>query len=330
MTAFEPSEEVLSGLSADVYFKRTIDILEKEGLDPVVVMEYFPGRPGLLCGIKEATALLSRVLSKESSEVWALEEGEAIDRKEVALRVKAHYREFGLYETALCGMMAHQSGWATAARECVSAAGQIPVISFGGRHVHPSVAPIMDYAAVVGGCRGCSTIKGAEMTHMTPSGTIPHALVLSMGDTVDATLAFDKHMSPEIPRVALVDTFKDEAEESVRVAQCLGERLSWVRLDTPRERGGVTPELVREVRRRLDLAGFSRIKIMISGGLTPERIRQFIDEKSPVDGLGVGSYISGAAPIDFTADIHEVDGKPIAKRGRLPGITPNPRLKRII
>jgi len=34
--------------------------------------------------------------------------------------------------------------------------------------------------------------------------------------------------------------------------------------------------------------------------------------------------------IDFTADLHEVEGKPIAKRGRMPGITPNPRLKRVM
>jgi len=31
--------------------------------------------------------------------------------------------------------------------------------------------------------------------------------------------------------------------------------------------------------------------------------------------------------IDFTADFHEVEGKPIAKRGRMRGVTPNPRLK---
>jgi nicotinate phosphoribosyltransferase len=48
-----------------------------------------------------------------------------------------------------------------------------------------------------------------------------------------------------------------------------------------------------------------------------------------VDGFGVGSYISGARPIDFTADLHVVDGRAIAKRGRLPGITPNPRLKQV-
>jgi nicotinate phosphoribosyltransferase len=41
----------------------------------------------------------------------------------------------------------------------------------------------------------------------------------------------------------------------------------------------------------------------------------------------VGSYISGATPIDFTGDIKEIDGRPIAKRGRIPGITPSPRLQ---
>jgi len=34
--------------------------------------------------------------------------------------------------------------------------------------------------------------------------------------------------------------------------------------------------------------------------------------------------------IDFTADFHEVEGKPIAKRGRMRGVTPNPRLKRVM
>ena len=60
------------------------------------------------------------------------------------------------------------------------------------------------------------------------------------------------------------------------------------------------------------------------------KIRLFVEQKAPVAGFGVGSYITAAPPIDFTADLHEVAGKPTAKRGRLPGVTPNPRLKRII
>ena len=42
-----------------------------------------------------------------------------------------------------------------------------------------------------------------------------------------------------------------------------------------------------------------------------------------------GSHISGATPIDFTGDIKEIDGKPIAKRGRIPGVTESPRLKTV-
>ena len=159
---------------------------------------------------------------------------------------------------------------------------------------------------------------------------MPHALIIVMGDTVTAILAFDKYMPPEVPRISLVDTFKDEPEESLRVAQALGDRLNSVRLDTPGERGGVTAHLVKETRAHLDLAGFNHVKIFVSGGLTPERIRYFIDSGAPVDGFGVGSYISGAKPIDFTADLHEIEGKPIAKRGRIPGITKNPRLKRVM
>ena len=63
------------------------------------------------------------------------------------------------------------------------------------------------------------------------------------------------------------------------------------------------------------------MKIVVSGGLNPERIRYFKDAGAPVDSYAVGSYISGATPIDFTGDIKEIDGKPIAKRGRIPGLT---------
>jgi nicotinate phosphoribosyltransferase len=327
---FEPAEDVLSGETADIYFAHTIDILRKEGINPVATMEVFPSRAGILCGMEEVKALLGRVLPKDNCEVWALNEGDTMDAREVVLRITAPYQSYGLYETAIDGILAHCSGWATAARQCVEVARGIPLISFGVRHVHPQVVAVMDYAALVGGCTGCSSIAGANLAGIKPSGTMPHALILIMGDTVKATLAFDKHMPPEVPRISLVDTFKDEPEESLRVAEALGEKLNSVRLDTPGERGGVTAELVKEVRARLDLAGFKNVRIFVSGGIDPERIKHFLETGAPVDGFGVGSYISGARPIDFTADLHEVEGKPIAKRGRTPGITPNPRLKRVI
>ena len=171
------------------------------------------------------------------------------------MRITARYSAFGLYETALLGILSQCTGWATAARRIVDVAAPIPVIGFGARHVHPSVADQMDYASVVGGCIGVSTPAGARMAGLAPTGTMAHALILIFGDTVRAVEAFDRHVEPDVPRIALVDTFKDEAEESVRVADALGERLWGVRLDTPAERGRVTADLVKEVRSRLDQAG---------------------------------------------------------------------------
>ncbi len=327
-----PSREVLSGESADVYFARAEEILSKEGLDPVVVMEVFARQQGVLCGVDEAKVLLAHVLGEappREAVVEALADGDTFSPKEVVLRIRARYRAFGLYETAILGMMAQSTGWATAARECVEAAAPEPVISFGARHVHPDITDTLDYAAIVGGCVGASTPAGARLAGLNPTGTMPHSLVLIFGDTVKAAEAFDRHLGKDVPRIVLVDTFHDEAEESLRVAHALGDKLYGVRLDTPSERGRVTADLVLEVRARLDQAGFQHVRIIVSGGLSPERIRYFKDAGAPVDSFAVGGYISGATPIDFTGDLKEIEGKPIAKRGRIPGITPSDRLQTI-
>jgi nicotinate phosphoribosyltransferase len=328
----KPSWEILSGDSADVYFARAERIMEREGLDPVVTMEVFARQPAVLCGIDEAKNLLAHVfVDADPSEtvVEALDDGDRIEPKEIVLRIVARYRAFGLYETAILGMMAQSTGWATAARDVVDIAAPQPVISFGARHVHPDVTDVLDYAAIVGGCVGASTPAGARLAGLAPTGTMPHSLVLIFGDTVRAAEAFDRDLEADVPRLVLVDTFKDEAEEALRVAEALGDRLYGIRLDTPAERGRVTPDLVHEIRARLDLAGHQHVKIVVSGGLDPERIAFFKAAGAPVDSFAVGSYISGASPIDFTGDIKEIDGHPIAKRGRIPGRTESPRLKRI-
>jgi nicotinate phosphoribosyltransferase len=324
-----PSHEILSGDSADVYFARAESILAREGLDPLVTMEVFSREAGVLCGMGEARNLLGHVLAgadPAETHLEALDDGDVIEPKEIVLRIRARYRRFGLYETAFLGMLAQSTGWATAARTCVDTAAPDPVISFGARHVHPDITDVLDYAAIVGGCVGASTPAGARLAGLAPTGTMPHSLVLIFGDTVEAALAFDRHVPPDVPRIVLVDTFKDEAEEALRVARALGDRLYGVRLDTPSERGRVTADLVHEVRARLDQAGFGHVRITVSGGMTPDRIRYFKEAGAPVDSFAVGSYISGATPIDFTGDIKVIDGQPIAKRGRIPGHTVSPRL----
>ncbi len=327
-----PSHEILSGDSADVYFARADSILAAEGLDPLVTMEVFTRHEAVLCGIDEAKNLLGHVLAAadpSETHLESLDDGDRIAPREIVLRIRGRYRQFGLYETAFLGMLAHSTGWATAARECVDAAAPHPVISFGARHIHPDITDVLDYAAIIGGCVGASTPAGARLAGLAPTGTMPHSLVLIFGDTVEAALAFDRHLGSDVARIVLVDTFKDEAEEALRVAHALGDKLYGIRLDTPSERGRVTADLVHEVRARLDQEGYQHVRIVVSGGLNPDRIGYFKEAAAPVDSYAVGSYISGASPIDFTGDIKEIDGRPIAKRGRIPGITDSPRLKAV-
>ena len=318
-------EEIRSGATTDVYFVNTRDILASLGcLDTPVAAEIFTRTHGLFAGLDELMELLRGL----PVEVEALPEGERFSPKETLVRIRGPYGAFGVYEATMLGILASSCGWATAARECVDAAGGKPVLSFGGRHLHPAVATVMDAVAVTpGGCAGASTVLGAKLRGREPSGTVPHAAVLIVGDTLKLAHAYDAVVPRGIGRVFLVDTFKDECEESLRLADALGDRLDGVRLDTPGERGGVTVDLVRETRCRLDRAGFNGVQIVVSGGLTPARIAELAAVGADV--FGVGSYIAHAEPMDMTMDLKEVSGVPVAKRGRLPGILANDRLVRI-
>ena len=318
-------EEILAGLTTDIYFVRTSQLLNEVKLaDTPVVAEVFARKPGVLAGTQEVINLFK----DKNLTLWALPEGAEFEPKEVVMRLEGPYGEFGIYETVLLGILASSSGWATAAREAKKAAGDKPVLCFGARHVHPAVAPVMERCAIVGGADGASCILGAKLAGMEPSGTVPHAFFLIVGDTLEGAKIYNDFMPPSALRLMLVDTFEDEAKEALRLAAALGRDLDGVRLDTPGERGGVTPDLVREIRYRLDKAGYEYVSIFVSGGLTLERISLL--SEAGADAFGVGSYISGAKPIDMTMDIKMVNGKPLAKRGRLPGILENPRLEKVL
>ncbi len=318
-------EEIIKGGTTDIYFVRTQEILNYMDLtDAQVTVEIFSSRPGMMAGTEEALGLLQDVYDLE---IWALPEGEIFDKKETVMRIRGPYKHIGAYETPLLGILASSAGWAEAARECREAAGEDKqLVCFGARHLHPAVAPVMERSAIVGGFDGCSCILGAKLKDKNPVGTVPHAVFLIIGDTVRVAEAYHQSMPGEAPRIILVDTFKDEAEETLRVAHSLQDNLDGVRLDTPSERGGVTPGLVREVRARLDREGFSHVNILASGGINPDKINLLKDEG--VDAFGVGSYIAGSKANDMTMDIKEVENEPVAKRGRIPGLQNTDRLHR--
>ncbi len=211
-------------------------------------------------------------------------------------------------------------------------------------------------------------------------GTVAHAAIAAfLGDTAELMLAFAETQPPVVPRIALVDFRNDSVGDSLAALRVLfdrygeliarGEesearkfRLFGVRLDTsgslrdvsipalgdPELECGVTPELVRVVRKELDNAYESwdlpedllepareycrSVKIIATGGFDPDRIARFEKEGVPVDIYGVGSWLLSSCKHcgtsnDFTADAVQVkidgDWVPMAKIGRAPGENPD-------
>lgn len=93
-----------------------------------------------------------------------------------------------------------------------------------------------------------------------------------------------------------------------------------IRLDTPRSRRGSWRKIIEEVKWELTIRGADKVKIFISGGLDEEIILELRDI---VDGFGVGTGVSNAPTLDFSAKIVEllVDDRDIfrAKRGDIAG-----------
>ncbi|ACS32880.1 nicotinate phosphoribosyltransferase [Thermococcus gammatolerans] len=311
-------DDIKAGKTTDVYFIRTKKILTEKGIHRKVFADVTTTslphgwKWGVLAGIEEVAKLLEGL----PVDVYAMKEGTIFHPYEPVLQIEGYYEEFGVYETALLGMLSQASGIATAALRIKIAANFKPVYSFGIRHMHPAIAPMIDRAAFIGGCDGVSGVLGAEMMGEKPVGTMPHALILTVGDQVKAWKYFDEVVEQEVPRTALVDTLCDEKFEALMAAEALGKRLNAVRLDTPGSRRGNFRKIIEEVRWELDLRGYDWVKIFVSGGLDEESIKEIVDV---ADAFGVGSAIASAKPIDFSLDIVEVDGKPITKRGKLSG-----------
>jgi nicotinate phosphoribosyltransferase len=318
-------DDILKGRTTDIYFIRTMEILRaKRMLKQQALAEFtVGGLPrawpwGVFCGVEEVV----RLFEGRPVDLWGLPEGTVFRAKtSTGVRVpvmtlEGAYSEYCLQETPALGFMCHSSGVATMAARTKMAAGERTVLSFGIRRMHPSISPMLDRSSFIGGCDSVSSLLGAEVIGEEPSGTMPHALIIMFEDQRLAFKAFDEVIDPKVDRVALVDTYSDEKAEALMACEAI-EDLYAIRLDTPGSRRGSLPDLIREVRWEMDLRGFHKVKIFVSGGLDDKSIPELA--AAGAEGFGVGTSISNAPTIDFALDIVEKDGRPVAKRGKFSG-----------
>lgn len=329
-----------SGYYSDKYFVRAREVLLKDRYSPTVTMQVFGKTHAFLGGVDEAIAILKLCSHGwDRLKVWALYDGDEVEPWETVMLIEGPYDAFAHLETLYLGVLARRTKVGTNTRRVVEAAAPKEVMFFPARHDHWLVQTGDGYAAHIAGAIGVSTDAQASWWGNEGIGTVPHALIAAYGgDTVLATRKFAEHVDPDVRLVTLVDFENDCVRTSLEVARALGSRLYGVRIDTSEmlvdrsvvpQMGrfrptGVCPQLVWNVREALDREGFSHVRIVVSGGFTVEKIREFEALKVPVDAYGVGSSLFQGR-FDFTADVVMHEGRPCAKVGR--EYRPNPRLE---
>ena len=340
-----PVEKMRAGWYTDAYFNHARAALVEDGRHPNVVMQVFQKRHAYLGGMDEAIAILKLCADTFSDlTVHALYDGDSIEPHETVMTIEGDYTAFAHLETVYLGTLARRTLITTNTVNVLRAANGKPVIFMPARHDHHRVQTGDGYAAyvagqIVGAPIGVTTEEQASWWGGSGIGTVPHALIAAYGgDTVAAATRFAEWASDDMNVTVLVDFENDSVRTALEVAHALGPRLWGVRLDTSEslvdrslweEMGdfrpaGVNPRLVGNVRDALDRAGFSAVRIVVSGGFTVEKILEFEENDVPVDAYGVGSsQIRGTN--DFTADIVMTDGEPSAKVGRR--YRPSPRLE---
>jgi nicotinate phosphoribosyltransferase len=336
------------GYYTDAYFNHTREVLLRDGRHPRVVMQVFQKENAWLGGMDEAIAILKLCsYDFDGLEVRALYDGDVIAPYEPVMHIEGDYTAFAHLETPVLGTLARRTLITTNVVHVLAAANGKPIVFMPARHDHHRIQTGDGYAAFVAG-----KIMGAEIGVTTNEqaswwggrglGTVPHALIASYGgDTVLAAQKFAAWATPDMNVTVLVDFENDSVRTALEVADALGDRLWGVRLDTSEalvdrslfnEMGdfkptGVNEHLVWNVRNALDAAGHERVRIVVSGGFTAEKISRFESEGVPVDAYGVGSSLIRGSN-DFTGDIVITDGEPSAKVGR--HYRESPRLELVV
>ncbi|MEM2963656.1 MAG: nicotinate phosphoribosyltransferase [Candidatus Anstonellales archaeon] len=252
---------------------------------------------------------------KFSGDVYGIPEGTPVFEMEPILRVTAPLIEAQLLETFLLNCVGFQTLIATKASRICTAALNKPVIDFGLRRSQGIDAGLKAArAAFIGGCSATSNVLAGKEYNIPISGTVAHSFILSYKDEFEAFKSIARRYGDGC--VFLIDTYNPilGAKNAVKVAKEMekeGKRAGAVRIDS-----GDLSLLSKRVRKLLDSAGLSYIKIIASGGLDEYKIDRLLNSRSPIDAFGVGTSmdVSDDAPsLDINYKLCEYDGKPVQK-----------------
>jgi nicotinate phosphoribosyltransferase len=230
--------------------------------------------------------------------VRAMPEGTVFFTNEPVLEVSAPLIQAQLLETLLLNTVGFQTLIATKAARCVHAARGRSLIDFSARRTHGGEAALkVARSSYLAGFAGTSNVLAGKLYGIPVSGTMAHSFVTAFDSEIEAFRAFAESYPNNV--VLLIDTYDtlEGARNAVQLAREMaerGERLIGVRLDS-----GDMVDLSRRVRKILDDAGFSDVKIFASSGFDEHKISRVIEEGAQIDAFGVGTRLGVSADVPY-------------------------------
>ena len=227
-----------------------------------------------------------------TGDVWAVPEGTVVFPYEPILTVRAPLIEAQLVETYVLLQINHQSLIATKASRIVRAAEGRPVAEFGSRRAHGEDAAVLGArAAFIGGAAGTACALSDKEFGVPAGGTMAHSWVQLFDDEYLAFRAYCK-LYPDDPTL-LIDTYNvlesglPAAIRAVKdVLWPLGKKKCAVRIDS----GDIT-YLTKKIRKKLDEAGLTDCRIVVSNSLDEYIITEILRQGARVDSFGVGERL---------------------------------------
>lgn len=232
--------------------------------------------------------------------ILAAREGEIVFPQEPLARIDADLIQAQIVEGLVLNHLNFQSLIATKAARVWLASGKGQIMEFGLRRAQGNDGALSaSRAAYIGGAAGTSNTLAGKVFGIPVMGTMAHSWIMSFADEYEAFKAYaDIYPTSTIFLLDTYNTLESGLPNAMKAGAPLrarGHRFG-VRLDS-----GDIDYLSREVRRRLDAAGFQDTFITVSNELDEEIIEHLHTSGAPVATWGVGTQmVTGGDESAFT------------------------------
>ncbi|HQF41866.1 MAG TPA: nicotinate phosphoribosyltransferase [Ignavibacteriaceae bacterium] len=227
--------------------------------------------------------------------IHSVEEGTIVFPNEPIVTVEGKLSEIQLLETYLLNILNFNSLISTKAARIRLIAKDKVLSDFGLRRAQGFGGLQASRAAIIGGFDSTSNVLAAKLFDLIPVGTMAHSFIQSYDDELTAFRKYAETFPDST--VLLIDTYntlESGLPNAITVAKELeesGHQLKGIRLDS-----GDLAYLSKAARKKLDDAGLSYVKIVVSNQLDERVIKSLFEQQAPIDVFGVGTNLVIGSP----------------------------------